>query len=152
MDARTWFKAPADDDEDWDAAIARAKMQALSPMALIPPPIPRQASATAPYGPLSSLSRQAQVARGGPPKAPSPPLPPELQETPPPAPKAPRAWAPDKMQATLDALVRGGPRKPEVTRPFATRPPAVEDMPTPPPLGTGRSATRPLSGLAKRPL
>ena len=125
MDAQTRFKsvfqraqttpAPADDDEDWDAVIARAKMQAASPTgpSLRPVP-PRRESVTAPYAALSSLSRQAHVARG---ESPSPPLPrprnvpPEMQVTPPPPllvnPKALRAASPEKTKATLNALVSG---------------------------------------------
>jgi len=94
--------APADDDEDWDAVIARAKMQAASP------------------------------------KAPSPPAP------------RPRAGVSEKTLATLDALVRGGLKKPvPPLPPFIARRPPEEDLATPPPLGTTRR-TGPLSGRAKR--
>jgi len=74
--------APADDDEDWDAVIARAKLQAASPRA--PSPLP----------PPSLRSEWA-----------------EMPATPPPEPRAPRARAHVATQATLDALVGRGLKK-----------------------------------------
>jgi hypothetical protein len=103
---RSWPPPPADDDEDWDAAIARAKVQA------------------------ASLAGQALVARPASPKAPGalrrPPLDEweEMQDTPPPpsvlpGPTLPRArlWDPERAKATLDALHKGGPKKPAAPRP-----------------------------------
>jgi hypothetical protein len=88
--------AAVDDDEDWDAVIARAKMQAALP-------------------------------------------------------RAPRAGGFEKTQATLDALVRGGLKKPVPPLPaFVARRPVEEDLATPPPLGTARRAAGTLSGRAKR--
>jgi hypothetical protein len=115
---RSWPPAaPADDDEDWDAVIARAKMQAplpRTPRPLQPPPVRH--------------------------------LPAELQVTPPPtlvrqtptramAPKAPRPRAAQEVRARLDVVVWGSPNKPAVLRPaFAPRRTAEEDMVTPPPV------------------
>jgi hypothetical protein len=125
--------APVDDDEDWDAVIARAKMQAALPRAPSPPP------------PL----RRDEWA--------------QIQETPPPLsarpgrrlwmaePRAPRAGGFEKTQATLDALVRGGLKKPVAPLPaFVARRPVEEDLATPPPLGTARRAAGTSSGRAKR--
>ena len=69
--------APADDDEDWDAVIARAKLRAASPRAPSPLPPPPLRNEWA-----------------------------EMPATPPPEPKAPRARAPGATQATLDAIAR----------------------------------------------
>jgi len=140
MDARTRFKsafprsqapvpAPAADDEDWDAVIARAKEQGPSPAAPSPRWLPpRRETPTAPYAALSSLSRQAQTARRVPlsrRSSPSRSIPPELQETPPPpsivppelhvtpppplmaSPGAPRPLSPERTRATLNALALG---------------------------------------------
>ena len=138
MDARIRFKsfsqpaqatpAHADDDEDWDAVIARARMQAASPTRPSLRPVrPRRESPTAPYAPLSSLSRQADVARHESPSPRSLPpshVPPELQETPPPLsnalPKAPRVLSPEKTKATLNGLVGGGLRRPTPPPPSGT--------------------------------
>jgi hypothetical protein len=124
--------APADDDEDWDAVIARAKMQAALPKAPSPPPPPlRDEWAEMPDTPPPSPARQA----------------PRLWMA---KPKAPRAGVSEKTLATLDALVRGGLKKPVAPLPFAARRPADEELATPPPLGTARRAAGPLSGRAKR--
>ena len=125
--------APADDDEDWDAVIARAKMQAALPRAPSPlPPPPRNEWAEMPNTPPPSLAPQARrlwMAK----------------------PKAPRAGVSEKTLATLDALVRGGLKKPVAPLPaFVARRPAEQDLATPPPLGTDQRAAGPLSGRAKR--
>jgi hypothetical protein len=125
--------APADDAEDWDAVIARAKMQAALPKALSPPPPPsRDEWADMPDTPPPSPARQA----------------PTLWMA---EPKAPRAGVYEKTLATLEALVRGGLNKPVAPLPaFVARRPADEDLATPPPLETARRAAGPLSGRAKR--
>jgi len=113
--------APADDDEDWDAVIARAKMQAALPKAPSPPPHPpRDEWAEMPDTPPPSPARQAPRLW--------------LAER-----KAPLAGCSEKTLATLDALVRGGLKKPVAPLPaFIVRRPAEEDLATPPPLGTAR--------------
>jgi hypothetical protein len=124
---------PAHDEEDWDAVIAHAKMQAALPETpSLPPPPPRDEWADMPDTPPPLQARQALrlwIAK----------------------PKAPRAAGSEKTQATLDALVRGGLRKPVAPLPaFVARRPAEEDLPTPPPLGTARRAAGPPPGRAKR--
>ena len=116
--------APVDDDEDWDAVIARAKMQASA--------LPR---ATRPPQP-----------------APPPRLRPELQVTPPPVPvRQPptmgtlhthRIRTVDEVRAKLDIVVWGSANRPAALRPASrARRTAEEDMVTPPPLRTdGRAA------------
>ena len=89
--------APEDDDEDWDAVIARAKMQAGSPRAPSPPPPPRDEWAEMPETPRPLLGRQASAR--------------SLAKL-----KVPPAWPSEKTQATLDALVRGGMKKPAAPR------------------------------------
>ena len=125
--------APADDDEDWDAVIARAKMQAASPRAPSPPlPPPRDEWAEMPDTPPPSPARQAPMLWMA-------------------KPKAPRAGGSEKTLATLDALVRGGLKKPVAPPPeLLARRPAEEDLATPPPLEMARRAAGPLSGRAKR--
>ena len=125
--------APADDDEDWDAVIARAKMQAALPKAPSPPaPPPRDEWAAMPNTPPPSPARQA----------------PRLWTA---KPKAPRAGGSERTLATLNALVRGGLKKPVAPLPaFIARRAADEDLATPPPLGTARRAAGPMSGRAKR--
>ena len=125
--------APADDDEDWEAVIARAKMQAALPKAPSPhSPPPRDEWAEMPDTPPPSSAPQPRrlwIAK----------------------PKAPRAGGSERTRATLDALVRGGLKKPVAPLPaFVVRRPAEEDLATPPPLGTARRAAGPLPGRAKR--
>jgi hypothetical protein len=127
--------APADDAEDWDAVIARAKMQAASPKAPSPPPPPppRNAWAEMPDTPPPSPARQAPAR--------------SMAKL-----KAPRARAPEATQATLDALVLGGLKKPTALRPaFAAGRSAEEDLATPLPLGSARRAVGLLFGPVKRP-
>ena len=87
--------ARVDDDEDWDAVIARAKVQAASPnvrnewLEMQPTPPPRNEWS-------------------------------EMQPTPPPSPKAPQAGIPQATQARLDALLLGGMKKPASARPAFT--------------------------------
>ena len=125
--------APADDDEDWDAVIERAKVQAALPNAPSQsPPSPRDEWAEMPDTPPPSPAWQAPRRWGA-------------------TPKAPRAVDSEKTQATLNALVRGGLKKPVPPLPaFIARRPAEDDLATPPPLGTARRAAGPLSGRAKR--
>src|SRR5262245_60123123 len=89
MAARLRPPAPAasDDDEDWDAVIARAKMQAALPGAprLPPPPSPRDEWAA-------------------------------MSPTPPPSPRAPRLRTPEATRATLDALGLKRPPAPPPAR------------------------------------
>jgi hypothetical protein len=164
---RSWPPPPpAEADEDWDAMIARAKAQA-SPIAPIPRPFPQARPIAAP-APRSSLARQAQAVRRGAPQAPTPPspVPPrdewlDTPDTPPPSPvrqvptplrakvKAPRTRAPEKTQATLDALVWGRSRKPAPRPVFAARRPAPEDIPTPLPLVEVRRVRAPFPRPAK---
>ena len=124
---------PVDDDEDWDAVIARAKMQTALPRAPSPPPPrPRDEWAEMPDTPPPLRAQQAPtrwIAK----------------------PNAWRAGDSEKRQATLDALVRGGLKKPVAPLPaFVARRPVEEDLATPPPLGTARRAAGTLSGRAKR--
>jgi hypothetical protein len=92
---RAWPPAPpADDDHDWDAVIARAKMQAALPRVTRPPR-----------------------------PAPPPRLPPELQVTPPPVPvrRAPavsmgtlhaqRIRTAEEVRAKLEIIVRGSAQR-----------------------------------------
>src|SRR4051794_7712686 len=129
--ARAWPPtAPVDDDADWDALIARAKMQAAA--------LPR---ATRPPQP-----------------APPPHMWPELQVTPPPvrvrqAPMvslgklhAQRIRTVEEVRAKLDVFVRGSANRSAARRPAP--PPhrtAQEDMLTPPPLRTHGAAAGPRS-------
>src|SRR5262245_4825119 len=93
--------APADDDEDWDAVIARAKMQAAWPRAASPPPSPPPRDAWS-----------------------------EMAATPPPLP-APRGPTFEKVHAKLDALLLGGMKKPAVLPPaFTARRRVDEDRAT----------------------
>jgi hypothetical protein len=139
--ARLRPPAPAaEDDEDWDAVIARAKMQAASPKAPSP--------------------RPPQLPRNAPAKAPSPPPPPprrnawaEMPDTPPPSPGreaparsvakpgAPGAMVPEATRATLDALVLGGRKKAAPRPAFVARRPADKDPATPLPLARALLAT-----------
>ena len=118
--ARAWPpRAPVDDDEDWDAVIARAKMQA---------------------------SASPRVTR---PRQPTPPLHlrPDLQVTPPPVlvRQSPtmgtlhshRIRTVEEVQAKLDIIVRGSANRSAALRPAPrARRPAEEDMVTPPPVRT----------------
>ncbi len=117
--------APADDGEDWDAVIARAKMQASA--------APR-------------VTRPAQP-------TPSAHVPPELQVTPPPVPvrqppatsmgrlHAQRIRTVDEVRAKLDAIVWSSANRSAARRPASrARRTAEDDMVTPPPLGTGAGA------------
>jgi hypothetical protein len=133
MDARTRFKsgrsrppaAPADDGDDWDAVIARAKMKAAS----LGTPIPLlRRTPTAGYAAL------------------------EMQVTPPPVPRAPmRARVPERTKATLDALMQGGLHSAASLRPvYAPRRQAEAEMVTPPPVAKPRWAARPTFGPTKR--
>jgi hypothetical protein len=109
--------ASADDDEDWDAVIARAKTQAATAK---PPSLP------------PSLPRE---------------VPPEMQATPPPlaAPQAPALWmaklkaariaGPQDVGAKLDAVWGGLKKQLGVGPAFAAgRRLAIEDQVTPPPV------------------
>jgi hypothetical protein len=80
---------PAGNDEEWDAVIARAKMQAASPNARrLPPPPARDEWA-------------------------------EMSATPPPSPgRQARIRTPAATKATLDALVWGGQRKSAAVTPL----------------------------------
>ena len=80
---------PAGNDEEWDAVIARAKMQAASPNARRPPPPP---------------ARDEWA---------------EMSATPPPSPaRQARIRTPEATKATLDALVWGGQRKSAAATPL----------------------------------
>jgi hypothetical protein len=81
---------PADDDEDWDTVIARAKMQAASPKTPSPrtPPLPRHAPFKAPSPPPPPPSRNEWA---------------DMPATPPPSPARQRP-----TQATLDRLFQRG--------------------------------------------
>src|SRR6185295_12358734 len=93
--------APADDDEGWDEAIARARMQAASPKAPSPPPLPPAAQTTrkAPSPPPRSAARDASR------KAPSPPPFPQARGA---KPRAPRA--------NPDLVGWGGLKKPTAAK------------------------------------
>src|SRR3954469_11559814 len=81
--------APTEHDQDWDAVIARAKMQAaLAKAPRRPPPRPPDDWAEIPDTPPPLPARQAPT--------------PWIAK-----PKAPRAAASEKTQATLDAFIRG---------------------------------------------
>ncbi|HXU64001.1 MAG TPA: hypothetical protein VN962_20020, partial [Polyangia bacterium] len=126
---RAWPPTPpVDEDEDWDAVIARAKMQAAAS--------PR-------------VTRRPQ---------PAPPshLPPELQVTPPPVlvRQAPavamgqlhsqRIRTVEEVRAKLDAIVWGSANRPAARRPPpAARRTAEDDMLTPPPVGRAGGSVRP---------
>jgi len=122
---RAWPPANSvDEDEIWDAVIARAKMQASASPRVIRPRQP----------------------------APPPHLRPELQVTPPPVlvRQAPtmgqlhthRIRTVEEVQAKLDIIVRGSANRSAALRPAPrARRPAEEDMVTPPPVRTdGRAA------------
>jgi hypothetical protein len=102
--------APANDDDEWDAAIWHAKMRAAS-------------------------SRMTGPA----PRLPTLHVPPEMQATPPPllARQAPRARVPEQLRARLGIVAWGSPDRPPVLRPVPRRP-AEEDVATPPPLAPVR--------------
>jgi hypothetical protein len=100
--------ARVDDDEDWDAVIARAKLQAASPKepSPRPPPLPHHAPAKAPSPPPPHPQRNEWA---------------EMPDTPPPSP-AQQARSCSATLAALDALVSGGLKKPAMPRPgFAAR-------------------------------
>src|SRR3954466_10586891 len=91
--------APTEHDQEWDAAIARAKMQtALAKAPSRPPPRPRGEWAEIPDTPRPLPAPQAP----GPWMA---------------KPKAPRAAASEKTQATLDAFIRGRLKNPVASLP-----------------------------------
>lgn len=158
MDAPNRFKAvyrrplttPAplrtDDDEDWDAVIARAKMQAASarvPRPLPPPPVPPEMQETPP----PSLAHQARFVRQSLP-APLPRPRDEWLETPDTPPPLPARRA--RPTAALDLLLAGGLKKVAAPRPApAARRPAPEDQLTPPPLGRTRRITRSFASPTK---
>jgi hypothetical protein len=79
---------PAGNDEEWDAVIARAKMQAASPNARRPPPPARDEWAEMSATPPPSPARQARIR------------------------------TPEATKATLDALVWGGQRKSAAATPL----------------------------------
>lgn len=125
---RAWPPAAADDGEDWDAVIARAKAQA------------------------AALPRQTR------PRQPAPPtyVPPELQVTPPPVPvrQAPSVSAgrlhtqqirtAEEVRAKLDVVVWGTANRSAGLRPAShTHRTAEEDMVTPPPVRTDGGAAGP---------
>ena len=120
--------APSD-DEDWGVLIARAKMQAASPKAPFPPPLPP------PRHPSLKLP------------APPPPRPasPETDVTPPPSPgrqvpppfKTRGTVLAERANSTLDAFIQG--RRKGTTAPrLALVRPAEEERATPPPIGKFR--------------
>jgi hypothetical protein len=88
---------PADDEEDWDVVIARAKMQAAAPKTPgpTPPPLPRHVPWKAPSPPPPRPQRNGWA---------------DMPATPPPLPR-PRSRASGATHATLDALVGRGFRK-----------------------------------------
>jgi hypothetical protein len=123
--ARAWPPTTSvDEDEIWDAVIARAKMQA------------------------SALPRATRPLQPAPPRH----LRPDLQVTPPPVPmrQAPtmgqlhthRIRTVEEVQAKLDIIVRGSANRSAALRPASrARRTAEEDMVTPPPVRTdGRAA------------
>jgi len=126
---RAWPpRAPVDDDEDWDAVIARAKIQAAA---------------------LPRASRPQQP-------APPPHLPPELQVTPPPVAvrqtptvsmgnlHAQRIRTTGEVRAKLDGVVWGrGNRSAALPPASPAHRTAEEDMLTPPPLRTDGAAAGP---------
>ena len=125
---RAWPPTPpADDDEDWDAVIARAKRQAAA--------FPRAIRA--------------------PQAAPSLHVPPELQVTPPPVTvrQAPavsmgqlhsrRIRTAEEVRAKLDVIIWGNASRSRAQRPApAARRTAEEEMPTPPPVGRAGGPVR----------
>jgi len=128
--ARAWPPtASVDEDEVWDAVIARAKMQASASPRLTRPPQPAR----------------------------PPHLRPELQVTPPPVPlrQAPtmgqlhthRIRTVEEVQAKLDVIVRGSANGSSALRPVSrARRTAEEDMVTPPPLRTDGRVAGPRRG------
>ena len=123
--------APAENDEDWDAVIARAKMQTALPKA--PRPLPHR-------------DEWAEIADTPPPLSAR-----QAPRTSMARPKAPRTAGSERTQATLDAFIRGTLKKPVVpVLAFVARRPAGQDLATPPPLGTARPPAGSLSGRAKR--
>jgi len=126
---RAWPPTPpVDDDEDWDAVIARAKRQAAA--------APR-------------VTRSPQL-------APPPHLPPELQVTPPPVPvrqtpavpmgrlHAQRIRTVEEVRAKLDVIIWGNANRAAARRPApAAHRTAEEDRLTPPPRGRAGGSVRP---------
>jgi len=138
--ARLRPPSPAADDEDWNAVIARAKIQAASakPPSPLPPPLPRNVPSRAPSPPPPRPRRNEWA---------------EMPATPPPVPALPpptRSTAP--TQATLDGLVSRGLHKPAALRPVsASRRPVPGPLATPLPLSKALRAAGLFSGPAKRP-
>lgn len=126
---RAWPPAaPADEEEDWDAVIARAKMQA------------------------AALPRAPRPPRPAPPRH----VPLELQVTPPPLPlreappvsrgklHAQRIRTAEEVRAKLDVIVWGTAKRPAARRPESrVHRIAEEDMVTPPPVRTDWGAAGP---------
>jgi len=156
----------ADDGEDWDAVIARAKMQAAFPSAPYLPPSPpaRHASPKAPRSLLAPPLRHASpdIANTPPPSlalqafAARRPAEDDVA-TPLPVGLTPRAGSREDVRVKLAALAAwGGRKKPAVPRqPFAARRSAEDDVATPLPIGPGRRAggsvaSARVSGVATR--
>ena len=153
MDALTWFKSVFQRERATSASLhadvatepwAEVPLH-LAAARLRPPPAPADDDED-----WDAVIARAKMEATPPPSLP-PPLPreisPEMQLTPPPA---PRARAPELTQATLDALVRGGMKKPPTLRPaFTARRAAAKELATPPPLG--KQAAEPLFRPSKWP-
>lgn len=157
---------PAAADGDWDAVIARARMQAASPKTPSPPPYPavRDVPAKAPSPPPPPSARQgSRKAPAVPPYPPARRASPETQETPPPSRarlatplsmarlKALRFRAPTNARANVDLVAWGSLKKLAASMPApAGRRPAEEDRATPPPVAKAPRVARSLFGPAKR--
>jgi len=154
---------PAAADGDWDAVIARARMQAASPKT--PNPTPPSMPRHAPRAPSPPPAPPAQQGTRRPPAV--PPFPParraapEMQETPPPSRarqttplsmarlKALRLGAPATARANVDLVAWGSLKKLAASMAAAARRPAEADQATPPPVANVRRAAS-LFGPAKR--
>ena len=136
------MNALTDDDEDWDAAIARAKLQAAPPKTPTRPPIRVR---------YPSPSRAPRTLAGY--------AAPELQVTPPPlpvrqappgrgtTPRGPRAAIPQAVAAKLAVVDWGAVKRPGAPWPVAAVRRADEELVTPPPVAKPQLAARP----TKRP-
>jgi hypothetical protein len=121
--------APADDHDDWDLVIARAKAQAAMLRAPIAPPLPRNTSLEMQVTPPPVLMRPAPGPSTG-------------------KRMGPRARIPERTNATLDTLMWRGP---QAQRPASgAGRPAPEDMVTPPPVARPPWAVGPLPGRVRR--
>jgi hypothetical protein len=117
--------APADDGDDWDLVIARAKAKAATLRAPIAPPLPRNVPLEMQVTPPPVLTRPA-----------------------PSRPAGPRARIPARTKSTLDALMYRGLQALQPT-PAPRRSPE-EEMLTPPPVPRPHWAVGPLPGRARR--